>query len=145
NKSLQYIMDQRDIIFKGKNITMAPFGKVSTLLDADATEIDEKYTEDAKAKGYAEVALKEITSQEDRDYLQDINDVDNFNWTGDNIYKTNMFIKLKNPKRTGSSKGAEMRDTHIIGLMFEKVVDGVDSSSLVSKKTIENAAAMLLE
>jgi len=114
----------------GDGITLQPMLGTWIVFDNDRHDIKANI-ETKVGNGFGKGMILKATETE-RKFLQDVNGVDNFNWSSDTVYKMMIFTKIKSMDRAAAEGGEKLPGVSQMASIQQRMDDFMSTRSFIS-------------
>lgn len=126
----------------GDGIQLQPMLGTWIVFDNDRHSIKESIDKKV-GNGFGKGMVLKATDKE-RAFLQDVNGIDNFNWSSDNTYKMMIFTKVKSLDRAAAESGEKLPGVAQLSSLQNRIDDFMSTrSSLTSPGNYDNIQLFL--
>ena len=114
----------------GDGITLQPMLGTWIIFDNDRHDVKANI-ETKVGNGFGKGMILKATGSETK-FLQDINGVDNFNWSSDSVYKMMIFTKIKSMDRAAAEDGDKLPAVAQMASIQKRMDDFMSTRSFIS-------------
>lgn len=128
--------------FRGKPVQMQPMLGTWVVFDNDRFDVKEGI-EKRLGGGFGSKMVVKATESE-KEFLQDVNGVDNSNWLSDNVYKMMVFSKVKSLKRAAAESGEKLEGVARYAEITDKMLNFTDMQSAITHSGKQDNISLFL-
>lgn len=143
------VIEKTSAAFKAKfgqsPATMKPMLGTWIVFDNDRFNIKEAIEAKTGPNGFGSGMVIQATAEE-KEFLQDTNGIDNFNWSSDSVYKMMVFTKVKSLQKAAAEQGEKLAGVAQYGDLSDRMNKFMDSRSEITGGTsFSNISLFLMQ